>query len=410
MSRFSEDRTLVDSFETLTRIPSPDISAHPASSVKGKAKATVADDRPNLITTSSPVQIRSWAEDRARIDAEFRRRPGFDPYRNYDRVRADFIPAPVEGRNAFAASAINLGMNESFRSRPLITEPPKSPFIATRRGIRRRSKRKSDDSDQTVLKMRASISQLNIDHKGWADTETTTGRNASSISIFRPKTPSKGFKTSPTPVSETVDTKKSGLRKVTGLFKQKSEKSLDTTPLPAPVLSSTPEESVVNLPAYRLNTEKHLRATLNCPTYDYSETDPLPRHPNTARGWKSRNLKCTTCVDVCCALCGRACCAYKAAYLAMKTHKDNPESLARAQEILGNISILFPYGQEAPTFLRCSNGAPDDKFGCGKMICPDCCGQCPNPCCADIQCKRCKKHPFLECIWHDENVATLSFK
>ncbi|KAK6368167.1 hypothetical protein LTS17_009908 [Exophiala oligosperma] len=388
MSRLSEERTLVDSFETLVRIPSPEISEHPAISGSANAKPSVADDRPNLITTSSPVQIRSWAEDRARIDAEFRRRPGFDPYRNYDRVRSDFILAPVEGRNAFAASAINLGMNNSFRSRPLVTEPPKSPFIATPKGIIRRTKRKSDEADKTLLNTRASISQLNIDRKDWADTESTADRNSSSL--FRPKTPSNSFKTTTTPVSETFDTKKSSLRKVSDLFKPKSGKSLDTSSPSGP--TSSPEENIVNQPAHRLNTEKHLRTTLNCPTYDYSESDPLPRHPNTARGWKSRNLKCTTCQDACCALCGRACCAYKTAYLATKTHKDNPESLARAQEILGNISILFPYGQEAPTFLQCSNGAPDDEFGCGKM------------------CKRCKKHPFLDCVWHDENVASLSFE
>lgn len=254
MSRSSEERTLVDSFETLTRIPSPDISEHPASSGNANAKTTVADDRPNLITTSSPVQIRSWAEDRARIDAEFRQRPDFDPYRNYDRVRSDFILAPVEGRNAFAASAINLSMNNSFRSRPLVTEPPKSPFIATPRGIIRRTKRNSDESDKTVLNMKAaSFSQLNINHRDWADTEATTDRI--STSLFRPKTPSKGFKASTTPISETFDTKKSGLRKVTGLFKQKAEKTLDTTPPPAP--TSSPEDSFFNQTAHRFNTVSH---------------------------------------------------------------------------------------------------------------------------------------------------------
>lgn len=256
MSRLSEERTLVDSFETLVRIPSPEISEHPAISGSANAKPSVADDRPNLITTSSPVQIRSWAEDRARIDAEFRRRPGFDPYRNYDRVRSDFILAPVEGRNAFAASAINLGMNNSFRSRPLVTEPPKSPFIATPKGIIRRTKRKSDEADKTLLNTRASISQLNIDRKDWADTESTADRNSSSL--FRPKTPSNSFKTTTTPVSETFDTKKSSLRKVSDLFKPKSGKSLDTSSPSGP--TSSPEENIVNQPAHRLNTVRHFLA------------------------------------------------------------------------------------------------------------------------------------------------------
>jgi hypothetical protein len=85
----------------------------------------------------------------------------------------------------------------------------------------------------------------------------------------------------------------------------------------------------------------------------------------------------------------------------MKIHKENPESLKVAEERLLQIAFLFPYGQEAPTFLQCTKG---DEVGCGKMVCPDCCGECPHPICKDIQCRKCKKDPWNDCLWHDEDM------
>lgn len=135
------------------------------------------------------------------------------------------------------------------------------------------------------------------------------------------------------------------------------------------------------------------------PTYIYTDNSWLPRHPNTLRFWRSRNLKCTNCVNVCCACCGRTCCAYRAAVMALETHKDNPAGMAAAVERIQQITTIFPYGREMPTFLRCTSGVGNGS-GCGRMVCPDCCGVCPDEACSDIQCRKCKKDPWAECEWH----------
>jgi hypothetical protein len=139
---------------------------------------------------------------------------------------------------------------------------------------------------------------------------------------------------------------------------------------------------------------------------DYDPGHGFPRHPVTSRGWHSRNLKCTDCPDFSCACCGRDCCAYKSATKALETHKNNPESLKAAEQLLLQIAFLFPYGREVPTFLQCTKGG---EIGCGKMICPDCCGECPDPICKDIQCRKCKKQPWEECWWHAGDMKMRGF-
>lgn len=128
-----------------------------------------------------------------------------------------------------------------------------------------------------------------------------------------------------------------------------------------------------------------------------------PRHPNTSRDWMARNLKCTNCVSAGCAACGRACCAYKSATLGLENHKNNPTGREEAYKRIVDISTVFPYGKEVPTFLECTT--------CKKLVCPDCCGMCPIEGCEDLECRRCKApDPWTECSWHFESmrVAKLS--
>ncbi|KAK5375934.1 hypothetical protein LTR20_000345 [Exophiala xenobiotica] len=419
MSRFSDERTLVDSFEDLTILSPPDISEHPAFSGNGTFSSR---DRPQMITTSGVTEVRSWADDRRRIEAE----RNVDPNRNLGRVKFNFLPqqiVPVPDRRPLAARTSNLdAMDNPFNARPMPPPEPaaKSPYRSSA-GSRNRADRKSTESQNTVKKIRNKKSQLQINTtRPSSDTEPYESFRPGSPTgpvpaLIHPKTPVDSPRSASTPVSETFDTKKSSLRKVTDLFKQKSDKQdkqsdkqIDTA---SPLSVSARAVDGGPLRTFqRPDLERYLRTSLNVQTYDYSPDQPYPRHPNTGRAWHSRNLKCTTCMDACCAVCGRACCAYKAAYLATKIHhKDNPESLLRAQETLGNISNCFAYGQEAPTFLQCTHGAPGgDKIGCGKWVCPDCCGMCPNPVCADVQCRKCKKNPWMDCIWHDENMNRLA--
>lgn len=152
--------------------------------------------------------------------------------------------------------------------------------------------------------------------------------------------------------------------------------------------------------------EKYLRRTTFTPTFKFDPYSPYPRHPNTGRGWKSRNLKCTTCSLVDCAVCHRVCCAYRAAVLALETHSEGtlgrPLALQRIQEI----TKLYPYGRESPTFLQCTAGTVGEKMGCGRMVCPDCCSICPDDACADTVCRRCKPAMWEECDWHKDGMLS----
>lgn len=87
--------------------------------------------------------------------------------------------------------------------------------------------------------------------------------------------------------------------------------------------------------------------------------------------------------------------------MALQNHKGNPNNLKVAEERMHQITTVFPYGREVSTFLQCTMG---DETGCGKRICPDCCGQCPNELCRDIQCRKSKKDPWANCLWHDEEA------
>ena len=136
------------------------------------------------------------------------------------------------------------------------------------------------------------------------------------------------------------------------------------------------------LPILMLPQIQRLRARLNAQNYDHDLADIQPRHPTTGRAWHSRNLKCTTCSDVSCPCCGRACCSYRACMLIAEN--DLAPANIRDLAIRDCIAIgqCFPFGRESPTFIQCTHGT-----GCGKSVCPDCCGICSEDCCQDVQCR-----------------------
>lgn len=150
--------------------------------------------------------------------------------------------------------------------------------------------------------------------------------------------------------------------------------------------------------------EQYLRRTTFTPAYDFDPYSPYPRHPNTGRGWKSRNLKCTTCSTANCAVCHRVCCAYRAAVLALEIHGESSPARPLALQRIQEITRLYPYGKEAPTFLQCTAEMGGSKMGCGKIVCPDCCGVCPNDACRDTVCRKCKPKMWEECEWHEDGA------
>ncbi|KAK5032864.1 hypothetical protein LTS07_004274 [Exophiala sideris] len=377
----SVDEVITADFNSLTLQPPPDISQHPAFAADPE---TSTSNAPLMITTSSAAEIRKWAQEKRKNEAE----------RN-TKVRFNETLPRVGGRNAFVASTNNLpSMDNPFNARPAPPEaamtgtPYRSFHAPAFSGFRHREGWISTDT-VTPYSMRTNPSRLHVNTKNITDAEAYEALGAGSPPgprplLIPPKTPVDSSKSASTPISDGFDSKKSGMRKVADLFKPKSDKAQDTSPI-----LRTPDGGPPRT-FQRPDLERYLRTTLNVRTYDYSPEQPYPRHPNTGRAWHSRNLHCTNCLDKCCAVCGRACCAYQAAYFATKIHKDNPESLFRAQETLGNIANVFAHGQEVPTFLQCTHGAPGDKLGCGKM------------------CRKCKKNMWEECIWHDKDMNRLA--
>jgi len=145
--------------------------------------------------------------------------------------------------------------------------------------------------------------------------------------------------------------------------------------------------------------------------------DIQPRHPTTGRGWNSRNLRCTSCSDVVCPCCGRACCSFKARIMIAGHELTPAEGRAAALKDISAIAKCFPVGRESPTFIQCTH-----QTGCGRLVCPDCCGMCPDACCQDIQCRvgdlpevdffaevkqKCKTQPWGKCDWHPDSDARL---
>lgn len=127
---------------------------------------------------------------------------------------------------------------------------------------------------------------------------------------------------------------------------------------------------------------QRLRVRLNAPSYDHDVSDIQPRHPTTGRGWYSRNLRCTSCSNVMCSCCGRACCSFRACILAAENKASSTDSRKAARDDVAAIVWCFAVGKESPTFIQCTH-----QTGCGKYVCPDCCGICPDECCQDVQCR-----------------------
>lgn len=104
-----------------------------------------------------------------------------------------------------------------------------------------------------------------------------------------------------------------------------------------------------------------------------------PRRINDDRVWYSRNLRCASCEGFC-PICESPCCIYKAS----KEVLAKPKSLQTemSAHLLQVIEGLGAKVKDMDTFSMCTLGG-----GCGRRVCPSCCGVCPTELCRDIQCK-----------------------
>lgn len=125
-----------------------------------------------------------------------------------------------------------------------------------------------------------------------------------------------------------------------------------------------------------------MRIRLSAHSYDHDLADVQPRHPSTGRGWHSRNLRCTSCSNVVCPCCGRACCSFRACVMVAENVLTPAHVREAALKDVAAIVRCFPMGKESPTFIQCTH-----ESGCGRLTCPDCCGMCPDDCCQDVQCR-----------------------
>ncbi|KEF61205.1 uncharacterized protein A1O9_02770 [Exophiala aquamarina CBS 119918] len=385
----NNERVITGNFASLLNLPPPDMSQHPAFQANPHLSTS---DAPLMVTTSTAKEIRDWAKQKREYEAG----QGLRPITNSN-------PRPIAG-NAFAQAAYAPVAPTPFTTPDRPAQPrgirmnqTASPFWKDNSASNVNLPRTPGHKSTENTGLRSKMSRLNIDR---ANTDAdifdilAEGSPSSKKVSQPPKTPVDSVHGIPM-ISE-FEPRKTGLRKMSAMFKPKL--TIDKN---ASDLSQVEPPNADGSNWYRPDLELYLRRTLNAWSRDYNEGDPKPRHPNTGNGWYSRNLKCTTCMEDCCPVCKRACCAYKAAVLALQNHKDNPQAFKVADDRMHQITTLYPYGKEVPTFLQCTMG---DETGCGKMVCPDCCGQCPNEICRDIQCRKCKKDPWSDCLWHDEEA------
>lgn len=113
-----------------------------------------------------------------------------------------------------------------------------------------------------------------------------------------------------------------------------------------------------------------------------SSTDSKsPRRVDDSRQWNTVNLRCTTCRGSC-PICSVACCRYAEAKQTIADTEAKPEKSDNARQILQKIEGLGSHVKDMSTFSLCS-----EPGGCGRRVCPSCCGRCPSEMCGDIQCK-----------------------
>lgn len=199
-----------------------------------------------------------------------------------------------------------------------------------------------------------------------------TDRRRTSLFLPRPRAPSS---TSTTTTSSTRKFPPFSLRSLAGAL----------TP------TTQPEAPQFDRVAYLQKQEHSIRAKTS--TLPRANASMFPNHPDTSRNWMHRNLRCTACVDKCCANCGKTCCAWKAAGIALeRTHKENEDGVKRALRIREEIEAFDSRGKELPTFLKCSE--------CEEMVCPECCGECCEEICRLVCCRKCKRDPWDVCDYH----------
>jgi hypothetical protein len=212
----NNERVITGNFASLLNLPPPTISQHPAFQPDPHSSTS---DAPLMVTTSTAEEIREWAKQKRKYEAERNLRP-----------RTNTNPHHVAG-NAFAQAAVTASSSPA----PALTTPdrPVKP-----QGIRKdqtASPRSRDNYASNVnlpdthgrkssenTGLRSKMSRLQIDRDN-IDTDIfdilAEDSPSNKKAIQPPKTPVDSHKG--IPLASEFDHRKTGLRKVSAIFKPK---------------------------------------------------------------------------------------------------------------------------------------------------------------------------------------------
>ncbi|PYI03480.1 hypothetical protein BO78DRAFT_451782 [Aspergillus sclerotiicarbonarius CBS 121057] len=127
---------------------------------------------------------------------------------------------------------------------------------------------------------------------------------------------------------------------------------------------------------------EYIRQTTACEVKTRDPSKPQVRQrEDDIRVWDYRNIWCTKCYGKC-PVCDTSCCVYEELRCAVTDEESDPLVSRDRRRTMGLIEMVGAYVKDASTFSLCS--VPG---GCGRHVCPSCCGMCPDDWCQDMQCK-----------------------
>lgn len=134
-------------------------------------------------------------------------------------------------------------------------------------------------------------------------------------------------------------------------------------------------------------TQKQIQYTRNVTGSEVKYRDPkypsAKQRKDDLRVWDTVNLRCISCRGDC-PVCNGACCIYVDAKKTIASENAKPVNVKKAKRIIGIVESVSPRVMDMSTYQQCSQPG-----GCGRYVCPKCCGVCPNEICRDVQCTVC---------------------
>ncbi|RAK96899.1 uncharacterized protein BO80DRAFT_483566 [Aspergillus ibericus CBS 121593] len=127
---------------------------------------------------------------------------------------------------------------------------------------------------------------------------------------------------------------------------------------------------------------EYIRQSTACEVKTHDPSKPQVRQrEDDIRAWDYRNIWCTKCYGKC-PVCDTFCCVYEELRSVVTDEECDPLLSRDRGRSMGLIEVVGAYVKDTSTFSLCT--APG---GCGRHVCPSCCGVCPDDWCQDVQCK-----------------------